>query len=136
MRKKCFQYAITIALNYDQIKENHHIVKRVKRFVDQYHWTNIKFPSHFNDWKKFELNNKSIALNVLFIPKGEKTTRHTYKSKYSLTRENELILLMITDGKKSHYLTVRRLSALFKGIPTKHDGDFYSLNCFHSYPSK
>ena len=42
---------------------------------------------------KFELNNKSIALNVLYVPKGEKTIRHAYKSKYNLTRENQVILL-------------------------------------------
>ena len=28
--------------------------------------------------KKFELNNKSIALNVLYVPEGEKTIRHVY----------------------------------------------------------
>ena len=27
----------------------------------------------------------------------------------------------------------KKLSALFKGITSKHDGDFYCLNCFHSY---
>ena len=40
---------------------------------------------------------------------------------------------MISDGEKWHYLTVKRLSALLKGITSKHDGDFYCLNCFHSY---
>ena len=43
---------------------------------------------------------------------------------------------MITDGQKWHYLAVKRLSALFKGITSKHKGDFYCLNCFHSYSIK
>ena len=43
---------------------------------------------------------------------------------------------MITDGKKWHYLTVKRLSALLKGISSNHVGDFYCLNCFHSYRTK
>ena len=30
-------------------------------------------------------------------------------------------------------ITLRRLSALLKGIPSKHDGDSYCLNCFHSH---
>ena len=30
----------------------------------------------------FELNNKSIAFNVLYIPHNAKEIRHTYKSKY------------------------------------------------------
>ena len=35
---------------------------------------------------------------------------------YNSTRENQAILLMITDGKKWHYLAVTRLSSLLKGI--------------------
>ena len=43
---------------------------------------------------------------------------------------------MITDGEKWHYLTIKRLSALFRGITSKHDGDFYCLNCFQSYTTE
>ena len=35
---------------------------------------------------------------------------------------------MITDGKKLHYLAMKSLSALFSGITSNHDGDFYGLN--------
>ena len=69
---KCFQYAVTIALNYDKIGGNPEIVSKVKPFVDQYDWKQINFLSHVNDWKEFELNNKSIALNVLFVQKVKK----------------------------------------------------------------
>ena len=40
---------------------------------------------------------------------------------------------MITDTKKWHYLPVKRLFALFKGITSKQKGDFCCLNCFCSY---
>ena len=40
---------------------------------------------------------------------------------------------MIADGKKRHYLAVRSLSELLRGITSNHNGDFYCLNCFHSY---
>ena len=40
---------------------------------------------------------------------------------------------MITNGKKWHYLAVKNLSRLLKGITSNHVGDFYCLNCFHSY---
>ena len=72
----------------------------------------------------------------MYVAEGGKTIRHAYKSKYNLTRENEVILLMISDGEKWHYLTVRSLSALLKGITSKHKGDSYCLNCFHSYRTK
>ena len=34
---------------------------------------------------------------------------------------------------KQHYLAVKKLSALLRGITSKHDRYFYCLNCFHSY---
>ena len=34
------------------------------------------------------------------VPQNTKEIRHVYKSKYNLERENQVILLMITDGKK------------------------------------
>ena len=46
------------------------------------------------------------------------------------------ILLMITDGKKWHFRAVKCLSALFKRITSKHEGDFYCLNCFQSYTTE
>ena len=73
---------------------------------------------------------------MLFVPYNTETIRLAYKSKYNTNLENQVILLMITDGKKFHYFAVKKLSALFKGIKSKHDGDFYCLNCFHSYTTK
>ena len=43
---------------------------------------------------------------------------------------------MITDGKKCHYLTVKSLSALLRGITSNYKEEFYCLNCFHSYNAK
>ena len=54
------------------------------------------------------------------------------KGTINLSCENQIILLMIADGKKRHYLAVK-LSALLRGITSKHDGDFYCLNCLHLF---
>ena len=40
---------------------------------------------------------------------------------------------MITDGKKWHYLAIRSLSALFRGITSSNNGNLYCSKCFHSY---
>ena len=79
---------------------------------------------------------KSIALNILYVPHNTEKIRHAYKSKYNLTRENQVILLMITDGEKWHYLAVKSLVALFREITGNNHGDFYCLNCFQSYTTE
>ena len=71
---------------------------------------------------------------MLFIPHNKKEIRPAYISKYNHKRKNQVILLMITDdGERWHYLAVRSLSALLRGISSSNNGDFYCLNCFHSY---
>ena len=132
----CFQYSVAVELNYDEIGKSHQRVNNGKPFVEKYDWNGVNFPPEIPDWKRSESNNKSIALNVLYVPYGEKNIRHAYKSKYNSKREKQIILLMISDAGKYHYLTVRRLSALLKGVTSNHNGDFYCLNCFHSYRTK
>ena len=43
---------------------------------------------------------------------------------------------MMKNDKKWHYLAVKKLSALLRGITSKHVRVFNSLNCFHSYSMK
>ena len=35
-----------------------------------------------------------------------------------------------------HYLAIKSLSKLLRGITSNHVGNFYGLNCFHSYRTK
>ena len=132
----CFQYALTVELNHQNIEKNLQRISKIKPFIDQYNWKEIDFPSHSKDWKKFEQNNKTIALNILFVPYNTKKIRLAYKSKHNFKRDNQVILLMITDVKKWHYLAVERLTALLRRITSNRKEDFYCLNCFHSYNTK
>ena len=40
---------------------------------------------------------------------------------------------MISHRQKWHYLVVKNLSRLLRGITSNHKDEFYCLNCFHSY---
>ena len=76
----------------------------------------------------------------------KKTINIAHKSKHNRKRENQVVLLMITNGEKWHYIAlksertddgfnrpIKSLSRLFRGITSNHDGDFYCLNCLHSF---
>ena len=128
---KCFQYAVTLALNLEKIKKDPQRVSKIKPFIGKYNWEDIDFPSTSKDWKKFECNNE-VALNILYVPYNTKQINIAYKSKNNLTQEKQIILLMISDGQKWHYLVVKKLSRLLRGITYNHKEDFYCLNVFHS----
>ena len=78
---------------------------------------------------------RQLLFNILFVPYNTKQIRLAYKSKYNYKRDNQVNLLMITDEVENwHYLAVKSISALFRGIMSNNNGDYYyCLNCFHSY---
>ena len=48
-----FQYAVTVASNYEGIKWNSERVSNVKPFINKYKCKGINYPSKINDWKTF-----------------------------------------------------------------------------------
>ena len=59
-----------------------------------------------------------------------------YVSKRNSNREKQVILLMIPNREGWNYLAVKKLSALLKGITSKHHGNFYCLNCVHPFATE
>ena len=130
----CFQYAITAALNYQNIDHHPEIISKLEPFINNYNWKDIEFPSHSKDCRKFECNNKTIALNILYVPYNTKQIKQAYISKYNNELDNRVNLSMICDGTSNwHYLAVISISGLLRGITSNHNCGFYCLNCFHPY---
>ena len=42
----CFQDALTVALNYQNIKKDSQRISKIKSSINQYDWKVINFPSH------------------------------------------------------------------------------------------
>ena len=94
---KCFRYGLTVALDYDKIEHHPERISNIEPFIDKYNWNDIDFPSRVKDWKNFEQNNEIIALNISYLPHNTKQIRlHTNQN----ITGNQVILLMITNGKK------------------------------------
>ena len=71
------------------------------------------------------------------MPYNTKQIKQLYILKYNNKRDSQVNLLMITDGPTNwHYLAIKNISGLLRRITSNHDGDFYCLNCFHSYTTK
>ena len=106
----CFQYAITAALNQQNIDRHPERISNLKPFINNYKWKDKEFPSHSKDWKKFEQSNVTIALKILYIPYNTKQIKQAYISKYNNERDNQVNLLMITDGTSNgYYLAVKSI---------------------------
>ena len=110
----CFQYAIVAALNHQNIDNHPERISEIRPFVNNYDWKGIEFPEHSKDWRKFESNNKTIALNVLYVPYNKrqeyanenentydsaKYMRPAYISKHNKKRDIRANLSMIENDK-------------------------------------
>ena len=82
-----------------------------------FNWDRIKYPSKIYDWETFEKNNPTIALNVLYSKEMEIYPANI--SKYNTTRQKQITLLMIPNGKCWYYLTVKKLPSLLRGTTSK-----------------
>ena len=103
-----FENALDDALNFQTIENHLERISKLKPYINKYNWKGINFPATPKDWKKFELNNKTIALNLLYIPHSTKTSNIT---EYNNKSKKQVILLVISNGEKQHHLAVANLSA-------------------------
>ena len=73
-------------------------VLNIKPFINKYYQKGINYLTKLDDWKRFEKNNLTIALNVLYIK--EKAILPAYISKQNSSREKPIILLMVPNKEK------------------------------------
>ena len=99
-----------------------------------------KFSTRKRWLKKSENNNATFALNVLYNKK--ENIYPAYVSQHKSNCEKQVILLMTPNGlwrkakseeQQWHYLVVKDLLALSREVTSKNNGDFYYLNCRHSF---
>ena len=67
---KCFHYAETLASNH----------KEIGKIQEEYNWEGTNYPSEKDDWKNFESNNLTIALNVLYAKKEKNISCLRFKT--------------------------------------------------------
>ena len=96
---KCFQYAVTVGLNLKEIGKNLERITKIKPIISKYDWEETNFSSEKDDWKKFEKNKQTIALNVLHAK--EEKVYPAYISKHNSSREKQVTLFMIPNGENA-----------------------------------
>ena len=78
-----FKNALDDPLNYQNIETHPEKISKLKPYINKYNWEGIEFPKGPKDWKNFERNNKTIALNKLFKKHNTETISVAYRSEYN-----------------------------------------------------
>ena len=133
----CLAHSIIISIHSDEIGKNAYRISKLKPFIDRYDWSDANFPSEKKDWDRIERQNKVIALNILSAHPTKKKLDIIRTSKHNNDRKHKVTLLMITeDGKNWHYVSVKNVKGLYRGVFSNNHGDFYCMNCVHTYRTR
>ena len=133
----CFPYSIVACVHNNEIDYHPNRITKLKAFINKYDCNGINFPTEQKDWDRFERNNKDVALNILSAHSTKKKINIIKTSKHNNTRKHKVILLIISDENNNwHYICVKNLKALCRGVFSNNNGDYYCLNCLHTYRTK
>ena len=84
-----FENALDDSLNYENIEKHPERISKLKPYINKYNWEGIDFRAGPKEWQKFERNNKTNALNILFIQRNTKTINVAYRSEYNTSVKNK-----------------------------------------------
>ena len=143
--QQCFKWCVTRALNPVN-KDPQRITKLLREQSRMsLKWGGMKFPVKLRDIDKFEKLNPRISINVFghegkkIYPlriSGTRPARGLKRGNYNVTQRT-INLLLIHDGKNSHYCLIKDMSRLLRSQVTKHEESvvFY-LRCLNHFPDE
>ena len=82
-------------MNHEETGKNPERMRKIKPFINKYKWEGINFPPEKDDWEKFDENNVTMALNVLYAKKEKYLA---YVSKHNSNLEKQVILMIVNGG--------------------------------------
>ena len=132
--EECFKWAVIAALHHEEIKEDHQRISRLRPYENQYNWKGVKFPVSIKKIDKFEKNNPGIAVNVLFSNNKNQNIYTARRSERNVKCKKQVNLLMIVDGEKRHYTTIKSISRLLSKLNGKTRRAYhFCMNCLNGF---
>ena len=123
---------MTAALHHEKIKSHLEHLSNIRKYVDNYDWSGLKFPVAFNKVGEFKKNNY-ISIEILGVEEKIYIWR---KTKHN-DRRNVVNLLLIADGEHRHYTVIKSLSRLLRSSNSKHEHkQHFCLNRLQGFHSE
>ena len=76
-----FQNALNDALNYQSIEKDPQRISKLKPYINKYNWEGINVPAGSKEWQKFDQNNDTVALNILYAKENTKKNKYCIQIK-------------------------------------------------------
>ena len=139
---ECFKRAVIVADRWEEIDKHPERISKLRKFEEEYGWSDIEFPFAIRSIDKFEDNNE-ISVNILAVD-----YRRVFVQRKSTRNYLRVVNLMLITGEnsfpyeegkynRSHYVAVKSLSRLLAKKNTKHEtAQHHCTNFLHGFPNK
>ena len=139
---ECFKWAVIAADRWEEIDKHPERISKLRKFEEEYDWSDVEFPFVIRSIDKFEDNNE-ISVNVLAVE-----DRRVFIHRKSTRNYKRVVNLMLITGEhsfpykegkynRSHYVAVKSLSRLLVKKNTEHEtAQHHCTNCLHGFPSE
>ena len=124
--EECFIWSVIAAENAGM--KDPQRISNLRKFMDNYDWSELEFPVSIKDIRKFETRN-NISVNVLAVE-----GRDIYIHRKGQRVGREINLLMVSEDGIRHYTAIKSLSRLLssKNSNTKRKQHF-CMNCLPGF---
>ena len=130
--EECVKWTVIEALRHKDIKHHPERISLLRPYENQYNWKGLEFPVSIKKIDKFEKNNPGIAVNVLFSKKKSQNIYTVRRSEHNVECKKQVNLLMIEEGGKRHYTTIKNISRLLSKLNGKTRRAYhFCMNCLN-----
>ena len=127
---ECFRWCHIRHLN-PQKKDPQRRKRDDKQYVDELNYTGITFPVSQKQYQKIE-KQSSIKINVFGYEERQPYPIHISKE----TFEDQMNLLLITEGEKKHYVLIRDFNRFMYNQSKHQHRKHFCLSCLQCFSSK
>ena len=133
--EECFKWAVIAVLHHEDIKHHLERIILIRSYERHYNWKGLKFAVSIKKIDKFEKkNNPGIAVNVLFSNNKNQNIYTVRRSERNIKCKKQVNLLMIVDGEKRYYTTIKGISRLLSKLDGKTRRTYhFCMNCLNGF---
>ena len=126
--QECFKCAVIAAENFNEIGKDPQCISKLRKFIDNYDRSGLKFLIAIKDINVSEMNN-DISIDMLSVE-----NKDIYICRKRIRKDHEINLLLISEDDKLHYTVVKSLSRLLTSRNTKHKcKQHFFNNCLQGF---
>ena len=132
--EECFKWAVIAALHREEIQNNPERISLLRSYENQHTWKVLEFPVSIKKIDIFEKINPGITGNLLFSNKKSQNIYAARRSERNVKCKKQVNLLMIEDGGKRHYTTIKSIYRPSSKLNGKTKCTYhFCMNCLNGF---